>query len=65
MESKCLTMQIENDYYLRIGTSSSNFNSLLSSGDSDLVNKSFKDLYIFDFIILNQDYKEKELKKRF
>ena len=56
-------MQIESDYHLRIGTSSNNFNTLLPSVDSDLVNNSFKDPYIFDFITLNQDYKEKELEE--
>ena len=58
-----LTMQIESDYHLRIGTSSNNFNTLLPSVDSDLVNNSFKDPYIFDFITLNQDYKERELEE--
>jgi len=58
-----LTMQIEGDYHLRIGTSSNNFNALLPSVDSDLINNSFKDPYIFDFITLNKDYKERELEE--
>lgn len=52
-----LVMQIENDYHLRIGSSSNNFNNVLPPNDSDLVNSTIKDPYIFDFITLHQDYK--------
>lgn len=58
-----LAMQIESNYHLRIGTNINNFNNLLSSSDSYLVNNSFKDPYIFDFITLHQDYREKELEE--
>ena len=58
-----LAMQIESNYHLRIGTNVNNFNNLLPSSDSDLVNNSFKDPYIFDFITLNEEFKEKELEE--
>ena len=56
-----LAFQIESNYHLRIGSSSNNFDNLLPSVDSELVNNSFKDPYIFDFITLKENFKEKEL----
>lgn len=56
-----LSLQIDNDYHLRIGTSNNNFKITLPSLDSDLVNYTIKDPYIFDFISLDNDFKEKEL----
>lgn len=58
-----LLIQIENNYHKRIGNSNNNFNELLPKKDSDLVNELIKDPYIFDFISLNNDYKEQELEK--
>lgn len=58
-----LELQIENGYHLRIGHSSNNFKRLLPPTDSDLVNNTFKDPYIFDFIKLKANYKETELEK--
>lgn len=56
-----LSMQIENGYHTRIGNSNNNFSNLLPPIDSDMVNNTVKDPYIFDFITLREDYKEKEL----
>lgn len=56
-----LVMQIERDYHLRIGNSSNNFKLSLPEIDSDLANNIIKDPYIFDFLALKEDYKEKEL----
>ena len=56
-----LPMQIESGYHNRIGNSSNNFGNLLPPADSDMVNNTIKDPYIFDFITLREDYKEKEL----
>lgn len=56
-----LEFQIETKYHLRIGNSLNNFNKSLPPFDSDLANNTFKDPYIFDFITLKQNYKEKEL----
>lgn len=56
-----LSIQIESEFHKRIGNSNNNFDKLLPPKDSDLVNNTIKDPYIFDFITLHQDYKEKEL----
>jgi len=56
-----LSVQIETEFHKRIGNSNNNFNLLLPPKDSDLVNKTIKDPYIFDFIQLKEEYKEQEL----
>ena len=58
-----LSIQIESEFHKRIGNSNNNFSVLLPPNDSDLVNNTIKDPYIFDFITLHQDYKEKELEE--
>jgi predicted nuclease of restriction endonuclease-like (RecB) superfamily len=56
-----LSIQIDNGYHLRIGASNNNFENTLPALDSDLVNYTIKDPYIFDFLSLQNEYKEKEL----
>lgn len=56
-----LAIQIESVYHNIIGSSNNNFSQLLPPADSDLVNNTVKDPYIFDFITLRDSYKEKEL----
>lgn len=56
-----LVMQIETNYHLRIGNSSNNFDTVLPPLDSDLANNTIKDPYIFDFLTLKENHKEKEL----
>ena len=56
-----LDFQIKTCYHKRIGNSYNNFNNLLPPLDSDLVNNTIKDPYVFDFITLRENYKEKEL----
>lgn len=56
-----LTHQIESKYHLRIGNSDNNFKISLPEYNSDLANYIIKDLYVFDFISLNNNYKEQEL----
>ena len=56
-----LSVQIENEFHKRIENSNNNFNLLLPPKDSDLVNNTIKDPYIFDFIQLKEEYKEQEL----
>ena len=56
-----LLFQIDTKYHERIGNSVNNFSSTLPPINSDLVNNTLKDPYIFDFISLNQIYKELEL----
>ena len=56
-----LSIQIETKFHKRIGNSNNNFNSMLPPKDSDLVNNTIKDPYIFDFITLKEEYSnEKE-----
>lgn len=59
-----LELQIESNYHLRIGNSLNNFKSSLSSVNSELANNTLKDPYIFDFIALDNNYKEKELENK-
>lgn len=56
-----LCIQIERKFHERIGNSNNNFNVILPPKDSDLVNNTIKDPYIFDFIALKDKYKETEL----
>lgn len=56
-----LDFQIKSNYHLRIGNSSNNLDIALSSNDSELVNNTIKDPYIFDFLSLKNNFKEKEL----
>ena len=58
-----LVMQIESNFHLRIGNSSNNFKLSLPDINSDLANNTIKDPYIFDFLTLKENYKEKELNK--
>ncbi len=56
-----LAIQIKSGYHNRIGSSSNNFNELLPPVNSDIAKNTVKDPYVFDFITLKDDYKEKEL----
>ena len=56
-----LDFQIITNYHKRIGHSTNNFKTTLAPSESDLVNNTIKDPYIFDFITLKSKYKEKEL----
>lgn len=49
-----LAIQIETKFHKRIGNSNNNFNAMLHPKDSDLVNNTIKDPYIFDFIPLKE-----------
>ena len=44
---KVLAIQIETEFHKRIGNSNNNFNAMLLPKDSDLVNNTIKDPYIF------------------
>lgn len=56
-----LTLMIKNEVHQREGKLTSNFKELLPNSDSDLVQQSFKDPYIFDFLTISEPFKEKEL----
>ena len=56
-----LIHQIENGLYYRQKKAINNFDKTLPSIQSDLAKEITKDPYIFDFLTLSEDYKEKEL----
>lgn len=58
-----LKFQIESNYYLRIGNSLNNFKAVLPEYNSDLANTIIKDPYIFDFITLKDNYREREFER--
>ena len=53
---------LETNLYERHGKAISNFNKRLPDSQSDLAQEMTKDPYNFDFLMLRQDYDEKELK---
>ena len=56
-----LEHQIENQLYERQGKSITNFKKTLPDTNSDLIQQTFKDPYIFDFLNIQEDKKEKNL----
>lgn len=58
-----LIHQIESGLYQREGQTISNFDQTLPPEQSDLVQQSLKDPYLFDFLTLTQDYNERELEQ--
>jgi len=56
-----LLMQIETAAHQRQGRASSNFALRLPSPDSDLVQQTLKDPYLFDFLTLESGFHEREL----
>jgi predicted nuclease of restriction endonuclease-like (RecB) superfamily len=58
-----LTVWIENNLYNREGKAITNFKDTLPLPQSDLAQQITKDPYIFDFLTMDEDFKEKELEK--
>jgi len=56
-----LVMQIESGLYRRQGTAVTNFRATLPEPDSDLAQQLIKDPYMFDFLALAKDAREREL----
>jgi predicted nuclease of restriction endonuclease-like (RecB) superfamily len=56
-----LVMQIESAAHDRVGRTTSNFAKRLPSPDSDMVQQTLKDPYLFDFLTLESDFHEREL----
>ncbi len=52
---------IESGFHKRDARITSNFKQVLPANDSDLVQQSFKDPYIFDFLTLDEPFREREL----
>ncbi len=56
-----LTHQIESGLWQRKGQALSNFEAALPAPQSELAQQILKDPYVFDFLSLTEDYKEREL----
>ena len=56
-----LLLMIQSDAHLRQGKTLSNFDRSLPSPQSDLVQQTLKDPYIFDFLTLQDSFREREL----
>lgn len=59
-----LDVQIETKLLERTGTAVNNFSSSLPAMDSDMVNQSFKDPYLFDFLGTDMPRREVEIEKK-
>ncbi len=56
-----LTLMIESEAHRRTGKTVSNFEQQLPAPQSDLVQQTLKDPYIFDFLTLDEPFHEREL----
>lgn len=56
-----LSLQIKSNLYMRQGNAISNFDKTLPPFQSDLAQQTLKDPYIFDFLTLDSEFKEREL----
>ncbi|QOY52781.1 PDDEXK nuclease domain-containing protein [Candidatus Sulfurimonas baltica] len=56
-----LALMIKSEFHKREGKLVSNFKNILAPQDSDLVQQSFKDPYIFDFLTIAEPFREREL----
>ena len=56
-----LSLMIKSEVHKREGNLISNFKDILPPNDSDMVQQSFKDPYLFDFLTITEPFKEKEL----
>jgi predicted nuclease of restriction endonuclease-like (RecB) superfamily len=56
-----LTLMIESHAHARQGKAIGNFDRLLPGPQSDLVQQTLKDPYIFDFLTLDEPFREREL----
>lgn len=59
-----LALQIKNDLYKRQGKSITNFKNTLPNPQSDLAQQTLKDPYVFDFMSLSENAKEKDIEKQ-
>ena len=56
-----LTVQIETDLFARQGTAVTNFAATLPAPQSDLAQQTLKDPYVFDFLTISSEAREREL----
>jgi predicted nuclease of restriction endonuclease-like (RecB) superfamily len=58
-----LSLQIENNLFERLGKAINNFDNTLPAIDSDLAKETFKSSYVFDFLTLSEEVKEKDVER--
>ncbi len=56
-----MSLMIKSELHKREGSLVSNFQNILPSNESDLVQQSFKDPYRFDFLTITEPFREREL----
>lgn len=59
-----LSLQIETDLYRREGRAVNNFSKTLLEPFSDLATQVLKDPYVFEFITLDEEYREKDIENQ-
>jgi len=59
-----LALQIKSGLYARQGKAITNFTSTLPEPNSDLAQQTLKDPYVFDFLQLTEDYKERDIENQ-
>ena len=59
-----LDLQIKSNLYERQGKSINNFKNTLPEPFSDLANQTLKDPYVFDFLTLDINYRERDIEKQ-
>lgn len=59
-----LSLQIETDLYRREGRAVNNFSKTLLEPFSDLATQVLKDPYVFEFITLDEEYREKDIQNQ-
>jgi len=59
-----LALQIKSDLYARQGKAISNFTNTLPAPNSELAQQTLKDPYVFDFLHLAEDYKERDIENQ-
>lgn len=59
-----LALQIKSNLYERLGKAITNFTTTLPTPNSDLAQQTLKDPYVFDFLQLAEDYKERDIENQ-
>jgi len=59
-----LALQIKSDLYARQGKAITNFTSTLPEPNSGLAQQAMKDPYVFDFLQLTENYKERDIENQ-
>lgn len=58
-----MVLQIESNLYTRQGKAITNFKETLPALDSDLARETFKNPYVFDFLMIGEEAKEREVER--